>query len=282
MLAGIIGVAALVVVALIFVNVRKSHAPLALLANQLQESKDHVANGRIACESEQDPKICLRQMVIAEAKKVGSADLCDTLEEPDASTCVEIVAYETRDREACRPLGKERRNSCEDAVTLRIAKEEKDVRLCDGVQDVTIQETCRSSITAEIVALGACEEYGVRPELCDALGRLQDAVDRGDLTYCETFDEEDARLDCLEAVGETSLDAETETVDTDRDGLDDAREITLGTNPNVPDTDSDGLPDGDEVNVYHSNPLIADTDGDGYSDGIEVQNGFDPNGSGSL
>ncbi|HBU27756.1 TPA: hypothetical protein DEB00_01410 [Candidatus Uhrbacteria bacterium] len=281
-LAGVVGVVAIGVVILILVNVKRSHQPLSILVNQMEASKDRVDNARIACESEQDPVICLRQAVIMEAKQIGSVEVCSTLEEPDASTCVETIALDTQNREACRSLGEERRNVCEDSVTLQIAREQKDFRLCEGIQDVTVRETCTSSITSEVIVLDLCVEYGVQPEACDSMKRFQQAVETGDLTFCDTYEEEDARLDCLEAVGEVSTSLEEGTVDTDQDGLDDAREERLGTNPNRADTDGDGLPDGDEVDVYFSQPLIADSDGDGFLDGTEVRNGFDPNGPGSL
>lgn len=76
--------------------------------------------------------------------------------------------------------------------------------------------------------------------------------------------------------------AYVQTVDSDKDGLDDAREKEIGTDPNNPDTDGDGLSDGDEVIIWKTNPLNPDTDGDGYPDGTEVKNGYNPLGPGRL
>lgn len=73
-----------------------------------------------------------------------------------------------------------------------------------------------------------------------------------------------------------------ESVDTDRDGLDDVREKQVGTDPRNPDTDGDGLSDGDEVIIWKTNPLNPDTDGDGYTDGSEVFHGYNPLGPGKL
>lgn len=73
-----------------------------------------------------------------------------------------------------------------------------------------------------------------------------------------------------------------ESVDTDKDGLNDVREEQLGTDMNNPDTDGDGLSDGDEVIIWHTDPLKPDTDGDGYLDGEEVRNGYNPLGPGKL
>jgi len=73
-----------------------------------------------------------------------------------------------------------------------------------------------------------------------------------------------------------------ETIDTDKDGLDDTREEEAKTNMNNPDTDEDGLTDGDEVIIWKTNPLNPDTDGDSYLDGDEVKHGYNPLGSGKL
>lgn len=73
-----------------------------------------------------------------------------------------------------------------------------------------------------------------------------------------------------------------QTVDSDKDGLDDVREKQLGTDPNNPDTDGDGLSDGDEVLIWKTNPLNPDTDGDGFKDGDEVKHGYSPLGPGKL
>lgn len=73
-----------------------------------------------------------------------------------------------------------------------------------------------------------------------------------------------------------------ESVDSDKDGLDDVREKELGTDPYNADTDKDGLNDGDEVIIWKTNPLNPDTDGDSYPDGQEVRNAYNPLGPGKL
>lgn len=73
-----------------------------------------------------------------------------------------------------------------------------------------------------------------------------------------------------------------ESVDTDRDGLDDRREEQVGTSVTISDTDKDGVTDGEEVLVWKTNPLNADTDGDGFLDGDEIQHGYNPLGPGKL
>ncbi|MFH1291903.1 MAG: hypothetical protein ABIH87_01765 [bacterium] len=73
-----------------------------------------------------------------------------------------------------------------------------------------------------------------------------------------------------------------ETVDTDKDGLDDIREEQIKTNPNKADTDEDGLSDGDEVLVWKTDPLDSDTDDDTYLDGQEIKFGYNPLGPGKL
>lgn len=69
---------------------------------------------------------------------------------------------------------------------------------------------------------------------------------------------------------------ESQTKDTDKDGLSDDEEAKLGTKPNKPDSDADGLADGDEVNIFKSDPLLFDTDNDGFVDGSEVAFNYSP------
>lgn len=74
-----------------------------------------------------------------------------------------------------------------------------------------------------------------------------------------------------------------ETVDSDKDGIDDDSEKNIyKTNPNNSDSDGDGLNDYDEIIIWHTNPLKDDTDGDTYEDGEEIQHGYNPLGSGKL
>ncbi len=74
----------------------------------------------------------------------------------------------------------------------------------------------------------------------------------------------------------------TETADSDGDGLTDEEEKTYGTNALQADSDGDGLFDYEEVMVYKTKPNMIDTDGDGHTDGDEVADGYDPNGPGLL
>jgi uncharacterized protein YjeT (DUF2065 family) len=76
---------------------------------------------------------------------------------------------------------------------------------------------------------------------------------------------------------ETNLNLpQSETQDSDSDGLTDKLEQEKATNPHNPDTDGDGLADGDEVNIYGSDPMLSDTDNDGFDDGREVARGYSP------
>ncbi len=283
-IAGVIGVLAIVVVAFLLLNVRRANQPLTTVVDQMETSRDRIARAEVSCADAQDPEICLWQTVINEAEALGSVELCETLEDNAREECVELVALALGDREACRGAADHRQDACEDAVTMQIASGQQDVRLCDGIQDVNLQETCRSSITSEIVAAGTCAEYGVQQELCEGADRIARAVEARDLSICDTFGHEDERADCYEAVNEVIEDVEPEAAgtDTDSDGLTDTAEQSVGTDPNNPDSDGDGLTDGEEVNTYRTNPLNPDTDGDSFSDGVEVENGFDPNGAGGL
>jgi hypothetical protein len=58
--------------------------------------------------------------------------------------------------------------------------------------------------------------------------------------------------------------------DTDGDGLTDRAEYQAGSDPNHADTDNDGLTDADEVWQYGTDPAAIDTDRDGMSDAYEA------------
>ena len=71
--------------------------------------------------------------------------------------------------------------------------------------------------------------------------------------------------------------ADTDSIDSDGDGLTDIEESRhYKTDSQLVDTDTDGLGDGLEVNQYWTLPLMADTDGDKFIDGVEVRLGTDP------
>ena len=55
---------------------------------------------------------------------------------------------------------------------------------------------------------------------------------------------------------------QTQTVDSDEDGLSDAEEAEAGTDPNNGDSDGDGLSDGNEIEAG-ADPNNADSDNDG-------------------
>jgi hypothetical protein len=94
----------------------------------------------------------------------------------------------------------------------------------------------------------------------------------------------DADRDGLDDACECRLQTSSGTPDTDGDGVDDAAEIggdcsfdwgEGDTHPLDPDTDSDGLDDGREQRAS-TDPLDPDTDGDGLDDAREVAGPTDP------
>lgn len=68
-------------------------------------------------------------------------------------------------------------------------------------------------------------------------------------------------------------DPQTDTEDSDGDGLSNGLEKAIGTDPNNPDCDGDGLTDYTEVYWLNSNPWKQDTDGDGVKDPDEDADG---------
>ncbi|MBI2476853.1 hypothetical protein HYV72_01635, partial [Candidatus Uhrbacteria bacterium] len=203
------------------------------------------------------------------------AKLCETLEGSALESCVRLVAQDTKDVSHCRRLDGDGQTRCEDDVLLLRALADSDKALCERVHDDALRARCAENVTAQIVRAGRCEELHVEKKLCDDEKVIQAAVDRADVTFCETL-EEPAQGDCLERV-ENALNA-----DIDEDGLSRAEEIEAGTDVSRRDTDGDGLSDGEELHVFASNPLRTDTDGDSFEDGEEVENGYSPTGGGRL
>ncbi|PVZ66760.1 carboxypeptidase regulatory-like domain-containing protein [Pelagibaculum spongiae] len=77
------------------------------------------------------------------------------------------------------------------------------------------------------------------------------------------------------------LDFDDAQGDIDGDGLTNLEEINGNTLVNDVDSDNDGLSDFDEVRTFNTNPWDSDSDNDGENDGLEVDQGTDPNDSGS-
>lgn len=110
----------------------------------------------------------------------------------------------------------------------------------------------------------------------------------------------DSDGDGISNVDEDKYGTDKNSIDTDKDGLNDYAEIfDYGTNPSLADTDGDeltdyqelivyltdpfnrdtdfdGLTDYEEIIIYGTNPRSADTDGGGMSDLDEIRNGYDP------
>ncbi len=128
----------------------------------------------------------------------------------------------------------------------------------------------------------------------------------GGVTVCATPDS--IKGDCVSAASTSTRQSQTDSRDTDDDGLSDKLEkIIYFTDPLNPDTDRDGYLDGDEVKngfnplgsgrlkdtdkdklpayaeeIYETSDSQADTDHDGYNDYEEILNGFNPRGEGIL
>lgn len=260
-IAGVLGIVLIAIVVVVLLNVRAGNKSIDTDAVDVDESRANIERSFVECNMAQDEDICRRQVVMDEAVSTGVVSLCDALTDDDLVTCVNRVAAEHLNKEMCRSLSGDDRNVCEDDVTARLAKQGKDIRLCDGVQDESARDTCKEVVESYIVAEGSCREHGVDPSLCESTQIVREAVDSMDLSKCDIFVSGDEYDGCRMAVLEVIEEVEDDnpSIDTDGDGLTDEAEAEYGTDINNPDTD-----------------------GDGYLDGEEVQNGFNPNGPGTL
>ncbi|MCD8107920.1 MAG: VWA domain-containing protein [Oscillospiraceae bacterium] len=66
---------------------------------------------------------------------------------------------------------------------------------------------------------------------------------------------------------------DSDTIDSDGDGLSDSLEATFGTDPTNSDSDYDGMSDYYELNWLNTNPLLDDSDGNGIDDCDEDADG---------
>jgi hypothetical protein len=112
------------------------------------------------------------------------------------------------------------------------------------------------------------------------VGMLQLSIDAYILTVTTDTDG-----DGIPDIVEKSLGLDSNSSDTDDDGMGDAEEIDYAggymggsrrPNPTVADSDGDGLMDGAEIAPYGTNVCVADSDCDTVPDGVEIAAHFSP------
>lgn len=196
-----------------------------------------------ACDNERDPETCKSRVRSGAAKDEADPELCVGLTEGEYASCVAFAAKEKGDASMCEVIGDEiRRTTCENLAWLTIAKDQVDLELCAEIDDIDLSKACIDNVTASAVASGGCVEAHVATALCDVRKSLDEAIAQGTSAACSALLDEDAKIDCVNAI---------ESVDDDADGLVLVEETTAGTDPQDPDTDGDGYNDGQEVSSGH-------------------------------
>lgn len=241
---------ALVAAAALFVRGRQS---VVIEGQNLARVEARLEESLAGCAQEPDPDACRRQKVLLAARASGAASLCEELEGARRDGCVFDVARERRDPEACSDIADaERALACADGLYAKLALAERDASHCESVSSEARREGCVGAVAGPITSAN-CAERGEDAATCDQLRAFETAVASRDPAECQALSDDASESLCLEAVGWTA------GADEDRDGL--AADVEA---------------------AYGTSDLSADTDDDGYSDASEIENGYNPNGPGTL
>lgn len=259
----------LIVGAVLFVRGRQSanvdREYLARTAAQLEQT---VAG----CASQTDPDACRERAVQNAVGTTGQASLCDQLDGAARDECVWSVAHDQDDASLCAAISDATKAiACEDAILLKQALASLDAGSCEGISDADKKASCLEAVAGPLTQRNCHERES--EEYCAQFDLLVQAKNARNPDLCAAISDADLASMCVDAVFPG---------DRDDDGLDGEEEALHGSSDTSADTDGDGLSDADEVNAYESDPANPDTDGDGYPDGSEVQNGYNPNGAGTL
>ncbi len=228
--------------------------------NEAQTITNAVESARDACSTALNSEKCEAQRISSSARSGGVAQLCETLDGSKRDACLFGVARETKDVELCQKIVDALvLQTCSDNISQKLALEADDAALCRDIIDEEKRSRCEQTLTP-----------------VDTTTVFYQTVEEGkrkrDPSVCAVLSDDE--LDgCLDFVGPADLDL---------DGLSADEETLAGSSDASQDTDQDGLGDFDEVRVYLTNPSKADTDGDGFKDGQEVSSGYNPSGKGRL
>lgn len=259
----------LVVLALVFVRGRRSvsvdQQNLARVETQLEQSLS-------GCAQEADPDACREQKVRIAAEATGAESLCGYLEGEPYDECVWTLAREQNDADLCGLIKEEgKAATCADSILLKTAMAELDADLCADIASAETRASCEEAVAGPLTRANCLERKDA--DYCAQFDLYVSAREKQDPDMCAQITDADLASTCVEIVTPG---------DRDFDGLDADEEALLGSSDRSTDSDADGLSDADETNAYGTDPANADTDGDGYTDGSEVQNGYNPNGPGTL
>lgn len=196
-----------------------------------------------ACADDDDPAACEARARSDAARTTGETSVCRGLEDAEMANCVSLIANDNADPSLCALLSGDAETACIDGATLIAAKKAKDYGMCAGITDAVLKAGCQNQLVDEVIARGACEQFGIDADTCGYPALLEETVASGDSDGCLQFSG-DQKSGCYDVFS---------SLDQDSDGLTLLTESTLGTSDTA-----------------------ADTDGDGYTDAEEVASGYDP------
>lgn len=270
LIAGAAALAVVIVVAaVLFVRGRATVMGETQLLARVETQLDQSLAG---CAQEADPAACREKKVLAAAEATGADSLCARLEGDAGDECIWKVAREREDETICAQiLDAENATLCSDGILLARAVASLDSELCAGIQDAEKKTGCQLTIAGPVTSENCVERND--ESYCAQFGAYLAAKEAKDPDLCEQIGDPRLLETCRNAVSPG---------DRDLDGLDASEESAYGSSDTATDSDGDGLSDFSEITEYESDPANADSDGDGFSDGSEVENGYNPNGPGTL
>jgi len=270
----IVGAVALAgVIILVAVLFARNRQQVGIDAQNLTRAESQLEQTLERCAMDSDPDACRASKVQSAARSVGAVSLCSHLSGEEADNCVWLVARDRENPDDCAPIRDEKnRIRCADDIRVKTAVSSGDAAQCEFIEETDRRERC-VALLADPVTSTNCAERVSDSDFCSALTIIEQAKSARNPGLCLQIQNEDRRMGCIDQVGDADLDG---------DGIEAEREDAYGTSDESLDSDLDGLTDAEEVNVYGTDPADPDTDGDGFSDGSEVQNGYNPNGPGTL
>lgn len=165
-------------------------------------------------------------------------------------------AQTNNDLELCKTItNTDVQRTCSAQINLNAALSSKQISACEKINDAMFKRSCVEQLATQDEA-DACKTLtdSSLQDTCLSIVYYEQAKANNKAETCNSIPELIRRANCLSELKNIDIHS-----DNDGDGLDFLQEIMNDTNPDN-----------------------RDTDGDGYQDGFEFQQGFNPDGSGSL
>lgn len=238
----VLGVVLLVVVIVLLLRPSQQEQDMIIVQDSIERQ------AQISCAGEEDKEACLAREKLELSQQTGNATICEGFEGEEKETCIWNIANDKKDASICQALEGDMYMRCASPILLSLAVSTTDRAFCDQMPNQDLIDGCLDTLAAT-GGSSVCNELNREGVDCFVLEVTERAKRAQDTDICDELPVESAGA-CYDGVI---------LVDRDFDGLTEAQEFRFST---------------DDRN--------EDTDGDGFLDGDEVQNGYNPNGPGTL